>query len=143
MIEIITKQNLIEHNYVVDNEGFFLRFVNAFEVPNFESIIATIDNAKVLDKDTGLIQTPFGLTEINKLSTGCKTALNISFILQHPEMNIKTVNVTECGYNALDVIFDMNINGVKLFLGHRDLIHKCKEHDYLVDGRYVNSLMFV
>lgn len=29
---------------------------------------------------------------------------------EHSELNISTINVTECGYNALEVIFSVNVN---------------------------------
>lgn len=75
-----------------------------------KEIIELIDNAKLLDENTGLIKTPMGLTSVNNLSMGCKTALNVAFVRKHPELNISTINVTECGYNALEVIFSMNVN---------------------------------
>ena len=62
-------------------------------------IISAIDSSEMLTQFT--IRSRFdGMTlNIDKLSTGCKTALNILF---NPE---KIFDIRECGDNALDVIF--------------------------------------
>ena len=62
-------------------------------------IISAIDSSEMLTRFT--IRSRFdGMTlNIDKLSTGCKTALNILF---NPE---KIFDIRECGDNALDVIF--------------------------------------
>lgn len=63
------------------------------------AIISGIDNSEMLTQFT--IRSRFdGMTlNIDKLSTGCKTALNI---LYNPE---KVFDIRECGDNALDVIY--------------------------------------
>lgn len=63
-----------------------------------------IDNAKLIDKRTGKIETPYGITDIKDLSTGCKTVLNYIFMVENPEMYsiVKAINATECGWNALE-----------------------------------------
>ena len=58
------------------------------EITEAAEIIELIDNAKLLDENTGLVKTPMGLTSVNNLSTGCKTALNVAFVREHPELNI-------------------------------------------------------
>lgn len=62
-------------------------------------IIAAIDSSEMLTRFT--IRSRFdGMTlNIDKLSTGCKTALNV---LYNPE---KIFDIRECGDNALDVIY--------------------------------------
>ncbi len=62
-------------------------------------IISTIDRSEWLSQYT--IRSRFdGMTlNIDKLSTGCKTVLNI---LYNPE---KIFDIRECGDNALDVIY--------------------------------------
>ncbi len=62
-------------------------------------IIEKIDSSKMLSKYT--ISSRFNSTVLNidKLSTGCKTALNIMY---NPD---KIFDICECGDNALDVIY--------------------------------------
>ena len=62
-------------------------------------IISAIDSSEMLTRFA--IRSRFdGMTlNIDKLSTGCKTSLNILF---NPE---KIFDIRECGDNALDVIF--------------------------------------
>ncbi len=50
------------------------------EIEEAAQIVKSIDNAELLDENTGLIKTPFGLASVNNLSTGCKTTLNVAFI---------------------------------------------------------------
>ena len=111
--------------------------------PPFEMGVANFDNAKLLDENTGLIKTPMGLASVNNLSMGCKTALNVAFVRKHPELNISTINVTECGYNALEVIFSMNVNDLLFYLGHSDSLFKCKDRKYCIDGIVSTNLLGV
>ena len=62
------------------------------------SVIEHIDKSKLLDKY--YIASRFDGTKLNidRLSTGCKTALNIMY------NNDKVFDVSECGENALEVI---------------------------------------
>lgn len=64
-------------------------------------IISEIDGAVLEEKYK--IRSKFNdtLLDIDKLSTGCKTALNV---LYNPHV---LVNIKECGDNALEVIFGM------------------------------------
>lgn len=62
-----------------------------------------IDEAQYMGD--GYINTPFGKTEIQNLSTGCKTLI----LLNHMrELNNPVINIGECGKNVLDIIFDMD-----------------------------------
>ena len=64
-------------------------------------IIAKIDQSKMLSKYT--ISSKFNGTVLNidKLSTGCKTTLNIIY---SPD---KIFDICECGDNALDIIYSL------------------------------------
>lgn len=63
---------------------------------NIKKIMMDIDKSKWLGD--GLIRTPYGVTSITNLSTGCKTVINC---YTHPEL---AFNGIECGYNALGFI---------------------------------------
>ena len=96
-----------------------------------------IDNAELLDKNTGLIKTPFGLASIKNLSTGCKTVLVYNYCYRHGVRKIISAN--ECGANALSVLFDLmdsyNDSDTLLFLMHRNKAYTIPEHDFNVDGK--------
>lgn len=64
-----------------------------------KTVIKQIDQSEMLSKYT--IKSRFNETVLNidKLSTGCKTALNIIY---NPQ---KIFDIRECGENALDVIY--------------------------------------
>lgn len=62
-----------------------------------------IDSAKYLEN--GMIETPFGRTEVQNLSSGCKTLI----LLNHrKELGNPIINIGECGKNVLDYIFKMD-----------------------------------
>ena len=55
-------------------------YFNLFVLPSEldatdEKIMYEIDKAKLLDKELGTIRTPFGITSIEHLSSGCKTVI--------------------------------------------------------------------
>lgn len=144
MVNIITNKEKVKHKYINDNESFFKCFVRVNEIEEAVQIIKSIDNAELLDENTGLIKTPFGLTSVDNLSTGCKTALNVAFIKKHSEFGVNTFNITECGYNALEVIFSMNdIDNLLFYLGHSDSLFKCADREYCVDGVVSTNLLGV
>ncbi len=64
-------------------------------------IIEEIDGSKMLNKYT--ISSKFNDTALNidKLSTGCKTVLNIMYNQD------KVFDICECGDNALDVVYSL------------------------------------
>ena len=138
-----------DKDILYDNEIFFDTQVNMSEMyGDFLDIMMLIDNAKLIDKKLGTIETPYGICNRDCLSTGCKTALNIIFLDRHREeyKNKKAVNVTECGANALEVIFDYadkyNMN-LSFILEHCDDLFECKERNYLIDNKIeVKSLGF-
>ena len=74
---------------------------------------------------------------------------SMKFLDRHREeyKNKKAVNVTECGANALEVIFDYadkyNMN-LSFILEHCDDLFECKERNYLIDNIIeVKSLVFI
>lgn len=62
-------------------------------------IIYRIDKSKMIDKYTVESRFDGSRLNIDKLSTGCKTALNIWY---NPD---KVFDIRECGDNAIDVIY--------------------------------------
>lgn len=106
-----------------------LRFINSIdltfdkEIYNFEitdkdqKMIRLIDHAEYIGD--GYILTPFGKTEIQRLSTGCKTVLLIN---HSEELGNPIINIGECGKNVLDIIFGMN--NIKVYLNYCSIPNK-------------------
>ena len=83
------------------NDMYFNSITSQLIDDRARAIISKIDGAVLEEKYK--IRSNFNdtLLDIDKLSTGCKTALNV---LYNP---LVLVNIKECGDNALEVIFGM------------------------------------
>lgn len=99
MITVYKKVNPKDENFVNTNDVFFNKKTSTMLDENARDVIWQIDNSELLDKF--FISSRFDGTRLNvdKLSTGCKTALNI---LYNPDM---IFDISECGENALEVIY--------------------------------------
>jgi hypothetical protein len=101
-----------------------------------------IDN--VSNVDGAYMTTPFGSDTFHKLSTGCKTLLNI---FHHPEI---LFNAVECGSNALTVlyttddiafympasrtIYDISSKGV--CFNNKDIVYNLSEYGFWWENEY-------
>ena len=85
--------------FVTLNDVFFNKYTVSSLDDRAKEIIERIDHSQMLSQFT--ISSRFdGMTlNIDKLSTGCKTALNVMY---NPD---KVFDIRECGDNALDVIY--------------------------------------
>ena len=86
---------------VVQNDIFFNKYTVEMLDDKAQEIIEKIDNSKMLSKYTISSRFNGSALNIDKLSTGCKTTLNIMY-------NPNTIfDICECGDNALDVIYSL------------------------------------
>lgn len=100
MITVFKKKSLPKGMELVAlNDIYFNKNTVALLDDRAKDIIAKIDHSKMLSPYA--ISSRFdGMTlNIDRLSTGCKTALNV---LYNPD---KVFDIRECGDNALDVIY--------------------------------------
>jgi len=74
--------------------------------------IKIIDKADLVDARNGTILTPFGLTDLNHLSTGCKTLVNI---LETSANESLIFSLNECGANVLSAIVGLLNNSPEEF----------------------------
>ena len=83
------------------NDIYFNKYTAQMLDEKAKNIIEIIDNSQMVDRYT--IRSRFNDTILNtdKLSTGCKTVLNIIY---NPD---KVFDICECGDNALDVIYSL------------------------------------
>ncbi len=88
------------------NDLFFNKYTVELLDDKARAIISSIDKSEFIDKYS--IGSRFDGTRLNidKLSTGCKTTLNI---LYNPD---KVFNISECGENALDIIYSLEKGNV-------------------------------
>ena len=103
MITIFKDKQDIPPNmeYIVLNDLFFNQNTVSLIDERAEKIIETIDDAKLIGKYK--ISSKFNevALDIDRLSTGCKTVLNV---LYYPD---KVFCLKECGDNALEVLYGL------------------------------------
>ena len=108
MITIFRNKNDIPQymEYVELNDIYFNQNTALKLDEMAEKIIETIDGAKLISKFK--IRSKFNdiVLDVDKLSAGCKTALNV---LYNPD---KVFCLKECGNNALEILFDFQVGNV-------------------------------
>lgn len=144
MIKIYTRCDYFKDSEILyDNDSFFNLNVNIKANDKLANeVLMKIDRAKLLDERLGTVITPYGACSINDLSSGCKTIINCLYLHNNKDKysNIKAINVTQCGWNALEELFKvMEENGIdiNLCLEHTNLTFKCNKRDYLINGKEV------
>ncbi|SFL48805.1 protein of unknown function [Lachnospiraceae bacterium KH1T2] len=81
------------------NDSYFNKFTAALLNDNAKPIIKQIDRSELLNKYSFASRFDGTGLNIDKLSTGCKTALNIFYNAD------KVFDISECGENALELIY--------------------------------------
>lgn len=133
---------------IIDNDAYFDENVTAHNFEELENeAIEVIDDAKVLDYNIGTIQTPRGVGALENLSSGCKTVLNYLYLYRNKIGNIKAIDVSECGANALEELFEIIEKSkypIDLVIRHKDRLYMCRERQYKVDGDcIISNLMYL
>ena len=102
MITIFKNKNDIPYDmqYVELNDVFFNQNTALMLDDNSEKIIDTIDGAKLISKFKMRSKFNETVLDVDKLSAGCKTVLNV---LYNPD---KVFCLKECGNNALEILYD-------------------------------------
>ena len=107
MIKIYKKKAIPKSLELIKiNDQYFNKYTVELLDERAAYIIEKIDRSRMVDKF--FIESRFDGTKINidKLSTGCKTALNILF---NPD---KIFDISECGENALEIIYSLEQGNV-------------------------------
>lgn len=108
MITIFKNKNSISQDmeYIEFNDVYFNQNTASMLDKKAEMIIETIDGAKLIGKYK--IRSKFNDTilDVDKLSAGCKTVLNV---LNNPD---KVFCLKECGNNALEVLYSLESGNV-------------------------------
>ena len=92
--------------FVTLNDVFFNKYTSSRLDERAEEVIQQIDQSKMLDNYSISSRFDGKKLDIDKLSTGCKTALNVMY---NPD---KVFDIRECGDNALDVIYALPCGNV-------------------------------
>lgn len=101
------KQDIPEDmEYVELNDLFFNQNTVSFIDKQAEKIIEMIDDAKLISKYKIYSKFDEIALDIDRLSTGCKTILNV---LYFPD---KVFCLKECGKNALEILYHFKIGYV-------------------------------
>ena len=103
MITIFKNKLDIPNNmeYIELNDLFFNQNTTALIDRRAEKFIETIDGAKLIGKYKILSKFDDVVIDIDKLSAGCKTVLNV---LYYPD---KVFCLKECGNNALEILYNL------------------------------------
>ncbi len=103
MITIFKNKLDIPNNmeYIELNDLFFNQNTTALIDKRAEKFIETIDGAKLIGKYKILSRFDDVAIDIDKLSAGCKTVLNV---LYYPD---KVFCLKECGNNALEILYNL------------------------------------
>ena len=107
MIKVFkTKYIPSQMQLITANDVFF----NKYTAPILDNkacfIVSKIDNTDMIDRFSVLSRFDGAKLNVDKLSTGCKTALNVMY---HPD---KVFDVKECGDNALDIIYSFDFGNI-------------------------------
>lgn len=101
------KRDIPQSSKIVDmNDVYFNQHTSRVIDDRADYIIETIDGVRLCDKYKIVSKFQNEILNIDKLSTGCKTALNILYF-PHYVFSIK-----ECGDNALDCIYGLKEGNV-------------------------------
>lgn len=147
MINIITNLEKVSDKKVIRDASSFLN-LNVL-VQDFDELdlyaMSKIDKAKLLDKNIGTIQTPFGITNITNLSMGCKIVLVYLYMRRNIDKYADYIlDITECGSNALEVLFEcmdkLGDSSVVLLLRHSDGIELCTDREFAINGNNCTHL---
>lgn len=103
MITIFKNKLDIPNNmeYIELNDLFFNQNTTTLIDTRAEKFIETIDGAKLIGKYKILSRFDDVAIDIDKLSAGCKTVLNV---LYYPD---KVFCLKECGNNALEILYNL------------------------------------
>jgi len=107
MITIYKKKQIPKNmELIVLNDIYFNKFTVSLIDDKAAEIISKIDNSVMLSNYTISSKFDGGVLNIDKLSTGCKTVLNV---LYNPD---KIFDIRECGDNAIDVLYSLQTGNI-------------------------------
>ena len=108
MLQVFIRQK--GDNVVDINDVYFDKFTfKKLDYFAAKDIISKIDGVELTEDLKIVSKFTKGVLDLSKLSTGCKTALNIVCNTD------KIFNISECGKNALAVIYKLSVGKVYIY----------------------------
>jgi len=122
MLKLYTDRASFKNNEILyDNDAVFEVHTSRLQLDEADKeLMMKYDDAQIIGENERLgipVQTRYGVTHINNLSTGLKTLLNLRHMKTLPQY--KAIDITEAGENVLLDIFEHATElGVPVILGH-------------------------
>lgn len=105
MLKIYIKTN--KENVININDVYFNKYTfGKLDYATSKSIIKEIDGVELTQDFKIISKFTNGVLDLTKLSTGCKTVLNILYNQD------KVFNMSECGMNAVSLIYNLSVGNV-------------------------------
>ena len=107
------------------NDAFFNSKITASKLTDKDlSMMYEIEGLTLLSKEDNLFKSKTGIIPITNISTSLKTLLNIRWLKRQSNLTVKYgVDITECGSNVLDYVFDEITDGsIPVVLWHWDVL---------------------
>lgn len=107
------------------NDAFFNSKITASKLTDKDlSMMYEIEGLTLLSKEDNLFKSKTGIIPITNISTSLKTLLNIRWLKSQSNLSKKYgVDITECGSNVLDYVFDEITDGsIPVILRHWDVL---------------------
>lgn len=104
----VYKENAIPKNMdlIRFNDLFFNKYTAEKLDERAVNIIYAIDHSKMVDQFSVQSRFDGSLLNIDKLSSGCKTVLNVMY------NEDKVFDIRECGENAVDAIYELRAGNI-------------------------------
>lgn len=125
------------------NDAFFNSKITANMLTDKDlSIMYEIEGLTLLSKEDSLFKSRTGIIPITNISTSLKTLLNIRWLKRQSNLSEKYgVDITECGSNVLDYVFDEITDGsVPVVLRHWDVLGLKNRYIEVNDSTRVKSM---
>jgi len=125
MLKLYTNRTYFKDTEVLfDNDAVFEVHTSRFPLDEADKeFMLKYDGAKIIGENERLgipVETHYGITHINNLSTSLKTLLNLRHMQVMPQY--KVVDITSAGGNVLIDIFENAIKlSIPVILGHTDI----------------------
>lgn len=141
MVNIYTTiKNLDVNTILLDNETFFNKNIKPSMINDeWKSAIKQIDNVKFINDEIGVIKISSVITDVNSLSTDCKTVLNLLYLLSdHNKFQwIKAIDVRQCKWSTIELIFEIlekYSSSIAVFMKNDLELCKCNSREYNVNN---------
>ena len=118
MIKIYTSKNNTSDSAINQVDIYFDRHICLRDLDTVElNLMQDTDNATVVDFNTDMIRTPYGVASKDVLSSGCKTLILANYFKRKNISIVLCAN--ECGQNIFPTLFQIvNVSCVSLLLDH-------------------------